>query len=317
MSAATPEVAAMTLALPAALAALGWRNAFLATGQDDERPALYRTLAVEFFPRGVQFVATNGILLLRTWVPTRAPEGEHIARMPELDEAPETAVVVSDRERFAIGFMGTLYRTASAEGGSGLDVELVVEPVPDDEAEPALGEAFARRRLTLRALGQALHCTLREEDFPNWREAQAGRGLDGTELVDQMRIAVGQFKTVGQLRGVSSLECSFAGVNGAIALYAIGELEVRGLMMPMRQDKAEVEAREKARLRDALRRGDRLVSQLEEALAPENMTRALGELEAEGDDRSLAAQMRRGEVSIEVNGRPVAPPTARPTKKES
>ena len=50
----------MSIELTARETAIAWLNAFFACSQDDERPTLYRTVSIELFRTGVQFVSTNG-----------------------------------------------------------------------------------------------------------------------------------------------------------------------------------------------------------------------------------------------------------------
>src|SRR5689334_16300941 len=74
MTAAAETKTPVQIRVPAREAAIAWLNAFLATSGDSERPLLYRTISVEvfeFYPKGVQFIATNGHILFRAWVPER------------------------------------------------------------------------------------------------------------------------------------------------------------------------------------------------------------------------------------------------------
>jgi hypothetical protein len=67
MTAPTTSIAGLTA--DAGIATVAWLNAFLATSQDDSRPVLYRTLSVEFYPTGAQFIATDGTVMFRAWAP--------------------------------------------------------------------------------------------------------------------------------------------------------------------------------------------------------------------------------------------------------
>lgn len=207
-------------------ASRAWLNAFLASGDDDARPALYRTLSVEFFTLGVQFVGCDGTMLFRTWVPE-----DGLADMPLVEEAPDRAVVVMDVQKFAKAFMTTLGAAMSGEGHDFDEITLTVEPV--EAEEPTLSEELRPLRLTLRALGQELHCALFDGPYPNWRQLQFG--MDRAELVDGMTLATRLFATVGKLKGVSAVACDFLGAKRQIVFHATGEGEVRGLLMPMRR----------------------------------------------------------------------------------
>src|ERR1035437_2017103 len=205
-------------------AAVCWLNAFLASGSDDTRPMLYRTLSVEFFDAGVQFIGCDGTLLFRTFC---AVDGK--AQMPLLEEAPDRAVVVMDTDRFALAFMRTLLSAATDE----LPVDLAIAIEAADESTASLGEVFAAERPTLRALGQELHCKLYDSPFPDWRKLKFG--LDKIEVVEGMTLAPRMFATVGKLRGMTAVDCEFHGATKQIDIHGRGEFEMRGLMMPTRR----------------------------------------------------------------------------------
>lgn len=207
-------------------AAVAWLNAFLASSDDEARGVLYRTLSVEVFSTGLQFIGCNGILLFRTWVASGG------APMPLLEEAPERAVVVMDREKFALGFIRTMLAAAKDQTAEPLTV--AIEAAPEPTTAPTLGAAFNTQVLTLRAFGQRLHCPLYESEYVNWRGLQFG--VPAAERVDGMKIAVNQFAAVGKLRGLQGIDCVFHGADRHIEIHGVGaEAEVRGLLMPMRR----------------------------------------------------------------------------------
>lgn len=209
---------------------LGWLNAFIATSQDSERPALYRTLSVEFFPLGVQFVGCDGTMLFRTWVPIASVDE---VPMPLLEEDPDRSVVVMDVEKFALGFVRTLTTTAGQEENAHALAELSVEPAPPP-VEPALGDLLETDVLVIKAFGQRLSCRLYDGQFPNWRGLNFG--LDAAEQVEGMTLAVRLFASVGKLRGMLGVDCEFHGDQRSIVIHGTGVFaEVRGLLMPMRR----------------------------------------------------------------------------------
>lgn len=217
----------------AKVGATAWLNAAVASSQSDARPALYRTLSVEFFRTGIQFVGCDGTMLFRTWAPY-SDVGDLPAPHPDTDETPEDSVVVSDVDKFALGFMRTLLSAAEDYQ----EVGFAVEPVEKPE-EPALGDELTEYALTLTALGQHLSCPLYEGEYPNWRALEFG--LDAAELVDGMTLATRLFRSVGKLKGVSGLDCSFRGSERAIDIrsHELSAASIRGLLMPMRRLGAE------------------------------------------------------------------------------
>jgi hypothetical protein len=223
-------------------AALAWLNAAVASGNDDSRPALCRTISVEFFQRGVQFVGCDGTMLFRAWTPY-SDVGDFPAPQPDTDEQPEDAVVVRDANKFAIAFMRVV---ASAAQGDGPPAEMEITIDEDeDEAEPALGVEVSKYVLTLHALGQRLSCELFEGTYPAWRKLDLG--IDAFELVDGLTVSPRIFGAVGKLKGVAGIDMSFRGERKAIDFVAVhgSTAHVRGFLMPMtRPDKERADAKE-------------------------------------------------------------------------
>lgn len=224
-----------SIAINAGNAATAWLNAFLATGSDEERPTLYRTICVEFFEHGVQFVATSGHLLLRAWCPKdEEPQ-------PITEEMPELSVVVMDSDKFALAFIKATLSAAGGEDMHEQELSLSIEESDGDD-EPALGSALGPNRLTLRAFGQELHCRLYEAPYPNWRALDLG--IDKAERVDAMKIATRLFGIVGKLKGIIGIDCEFIAADKAVLLHGTGTVEVRGLLMPMRRDEEAAQKKE-------------------------------------------------------------------------
>lgn len=211
--------------LPATGAATAWLNAFLATGQSEDRPALCRTLAIEAFPQGVQFIGCDGTLLFRAWA------GEPTA-WPDVSEAALWTAVVMDPDGFALSFMRTLLATAKASDHPELH-EVTFEVTAIDSAEPALGDDFRAQQMVLHACGQQLSLRLYEDEYPNWRALRLG--VQPIERVDGLRIALRMVKTLAKLKGVVSMDLDFHGKDRHIAFTAQGEAAICGVVMPMRK----------------------------------------------------------------------------------
>lgn len=215
-------------------AALAWLNAFLAASTDEERPALYRTLSVEFFPAGLQIIGCDGTALFRTWVGERE-------QWPEIEEAPSRSVVVMDPDGFGVGYMRTLLRVTADEDHAA--EELVISTAEaDEEATLALGAEFMSERLTLRACGQRLDLRLYEGTYPNWRALRLG--LEEIERVDGLTIATRLFGLVGKLKAASAVDLEFHGDTRHVAFTATGDVEIRGVLMPMRRPVKAAEPRQ-------------------------------------------------------------------------
>lgn len=216
-------------------AATAWLNASIAASQDESRTQLYRTLSVEFFRHGVQFIGCDGTMLFRTWVPSIEVIGDE-PEMPEYFEAPEDSIVVMDTDKFAIAFMRTLL---GACGDVPFELTMSVDPAPRED-EPPLGEEVTEYVLTLHALGQQLTCKLYDGPYPDWRGLQFG--LDPAELVDGMVLATRLFASVGKLKNVGGIECEFRGAERAIDFRGTLGSPIRGLLMPMRRNDSKTKA---------------------------------------------------------------------------
>jgi len=221
------------LTLPARAAAVAWMNAFSASGQDEERPALYRSLSLEFFPGGAHLVGCDGTVLFRTWVPRS--DG---AAWPEMDEAPESAVVVIDVDGFGLGFMRSLLRATNDDVHLHESLTFTVS-ASDNEAAPALGTEFLTQRLVLRACGQRLDLRLFEAAYPDWRRLRLG--METIERLESLTVAPRMFALLGKLKGVSAIDLEFYGASKHVAFVGRGECEVRGLVMPMRKPEQPIE----------------------------------------------------------------------------
>ena len=211
--------------------ATAWYNAFIASAQDEERGVLYRTLSVEFFKGGVQFIGCDGHMFFRTWAPY-SDAGDLPIQPPEWGDQPLDAVVVMDRDKFALGFMRTLL---SALRGTEIpaDMTLTIEEA-DEEDEPALGEELTPYVLTFEALGQRLSCPLYEDRYPDWRKLDLG--IEDAERIDKLIVGTKLFKAVGKLREVSGVDLSFQGEDRAVHFKGTSpNAPVSGLLMPMRR----------------------------------------------------------------------------------
>lgn len=234
------------------VAATSWLNASIASGQDDSRRPLYRTLSIEFFKTGIQFIGCDGTLLFRTWAPF-SDVGDFELVQPDFLTQPVDRVIVADIDKFGIGFMRTLASALGEDRPAELSVD--VEPVFDLE-KPALGDEVQRYVLTLNALGQTLSLKLFEGEYPNWRELKLG--LDRAELVDGMTLGTKMFRAVGKLIGITGVDCSFNGEDRAIEVRSHGSIGpvLHGLLMPMRRPSKPEAKPAKVEQTEALSRED-------------------------------------------------------------
>lgn len=221
---------AVEITVPARHAAMAWLNAFLASSKDTDHPMLCRTLSLEVFERkGVQFIATNGHVLFRTWAAIR-----NLHAFPAISDTPDRQLTVMDPDGFGLGFMRALLRVTGEEAHADEALTITSSAV-DEDAAPSFGAEFQTERITLRACGQRLDLLVRDEPYPNWRNLKLG--LDDLALVDGMKVQPKYLGLIGKLKDVTSVDMTFAGSDRAIYLLANGEegYGVQGLLMPMRR----------------------------------------------------------------------------------
>lgn len=218
----------LSVTVPARATAIAWLNAFLATGDDDERPHLYKTLAIEFFESGVLFVGCDGVLLLRTWVPSIPG-----APWPTLGEDPDRQLVVRDGDGFGAGFMkSVIWATSDEEVPSDLHLSLI----PADEgATLLLGDAFMSERLSVRSTDQRIDLPLFEGKFFAWRAVEPTGGAWAS--VERIALDPEKLGTLGKLRNVGTMHFRYQGMDKAIALKGLAgpETMVRGILAPKKQ----------------------------------------------------------------------------------
>lgn len=208
-------------------AVTAWINAFLAASQDEDNHRLYRTLSVEFYEGGIQFIGCDGHALFRAWAPVDVG-----GAWPDDETTPLHACVVMDPDGFGIGFMKSLFRVTGEEEHARETLTISTAPF-DDEATIALGSEFMTERLTIRACGQRLDLKLFEGVYVNWRAAQLG--VEAAERVDGLTLAPKLFQMVGKMKGVDAVDLDFYGTTHHVGFTARGDAEVRGLLMPMRR----------------------------------------------------------------------------------
>ncbi|MGN6111268.1 MAG: hypothetical protein ACTHU0_39585 [Kofleriaceae bacterium] len=229
-------ITASAVALPAKAATVAWQNVFSATGDDEARALLNRTICLEWFPQGIQLIATNGHLLLRAWV---AAEGEERSSWPSSHARPDRSMIVLDTDGFVLSFIRALAKLTSQEGHAYETLSLSIE---NADEEPALGEELEAKVLTLKAAGQRLDCKLLELDYPNWRSVKKLWGL--YDRVDGIAISPRLLRIIGSLKGVSRVDLKFSGDDTYVDLEALPADgvrggEIRGFVMPMRRPERE------------------------------------------------------------------------------
>lgn len=214
--------------------ARAWLSVALASGKDKGRPALNRTVSIETYDEGVRLVATDGLVLLHSFVPTI---DEDIAIPPDLDAVPDRVATAIDHYGRALSLMAHLNTITAGEDEE--DVQRAqVEIVFDVEAPEHVGQLDGMESACI-ALDHPDHervvLSTYDGDYPNWRalvHGFTGRRTEAVALNPEIvaRIArLGKYHTNGR-----PLLWRWGGVKKPAGIeVADGEPFVGGLVMPM------------------------------------------------------------------------------------
>jgi hypothetical protein len=239
--------------------ARGWLSVALAASNDAERPALFRTVAVESFPEGVRLVATDSYVLLTAWVPCL---DDDLAPEPEVDESPMVTAVVMDPHGRARGLLGHLLGVANKnrrdadmeDDGEVVPVKLSLGVVTNaDKAAPTFEGLEAKYAAIEHPDHERLKLRTYEGSFPNWRALFVHHEATSTDAIALNPEVIGRLAKLGKLWPGCPLVWHFGGELGAAAVHvARAENPVAGLVMPVRwnlernRPEAEVRAEEEA-----------------------------------------------------------------------
>jgi hypothetical protein len=191
------------ITLPAEFVVPAWRNAALASGDDPTHPTLYRTVLVEWFSGGLQFVATDGHVLIVSWASDDRDDTDPAA--PERDEAPLGSIVAIAADRLMVDFCK--HRAAEVKAWR-RDLDEGVDPEPVDVTfslgtinEPDTAQQRLdigdRRALIISADNERIALPLYEGDYPSWRSILTG--YKPTPRAE-VKATAGVLARLGQLR---------------------------------------------------------------------------------------------------------------------
>lgn len=214
-----------------------WLSVAAASSKDN--PALDRTVCLEQFHEGLRITATDGYLLLTTFVPN---VDHHDADAPAVDAAPYATAVAMDPHGRARGLLGhALGLVAQAERAEDpepveLSVRLgVIDELTEDERTSFAGmdptwvvvELPDRERVKLRVY---------EGEFPSWRAVMAGFSAARTGAVALGHARVEQLAKLAKYQDdLDPLRFEFGGQSAAVRL-TVDKTLITGLVMPVSWD---------------------------------------------------------------------------------
>lgn len=216
--------------------AKGWCSVALAASTDEERPALYRAVSIEVYDHGVQLVATDGYMLLRSWVPCDA----EVASAPTIDEKPLTCMVAQDLNGRAANLLTWVLKETSKKDA--LPMAVVVDLGPASEPDGQAFDGMARQRVTVEVPGsERVELRVYEAEWVTWRALVAQFVGEQTGVVALNPDLLDRLVKLGKIHG-KPLVWTFGG-HDRLALVEIRDSDpwVTGCAMPMRLTKDELE----------------------------------------------------------------------------
>lgn len=122
------------ITLDAGTLARGWLAVYQATGKDDNRPAIYKTLHIQQHSHGVRLVATDSYMILTCWVPEADND---LTPEPGWDEVPYASATVIDRHSRAISLLTYALTLANSDDHKTLEVNISLNvPWQPDDTDP-------------------------------------------------------------------------------------------------------------------------------------------------------------------------------------
>jgi hypothetical protein len=245
-----PDLPAITL--PAEFVIPAWRNAWLATGDDDDRPALYRTVLMEWFPAGVRFVATDGYMLVVSYA--SADREDIRPDVPEHDVSPTGSVVAIAADRLMADFLKhravevKAYQRALYETGAAEPVNITFSIGTIDEPNSGqqqldLGED--KRRLIVSCDMERIALPLYDGEYATWRNILASYRPSPRAKV---AVAADLLRRIGQLNSLPHsadddwLNLTMANGGTLVRVDGVGRVPIEGAFAPRREAAEEQEA---------------------------------------------------------------------------
>ncbi len=230
MTTVTDPAVPVTTLFDARTFARGWMSVAVASGKDEARPVLNRTIAVELHPGGARLIATDSHVLLHAWIPADLGDEE-----PGLDEPPAVLAVAADPHGRAKSLMAYLINLTGGEDPPLVDLTVTIGPADDPDDDNAF-EGFGRTAVFLEVPDQerlTLHTI--EAPFPDWRTIVHAFTPEKTNAVALRPDLVANLGKLGKYHDDKPLLWRFGGVEKA-ALVEVADTipHVAGVVMPMR-----------------------------------------------------------------------------------
>lgn len=148
--------------------ARAWLSVFTASSDDDARPILYRTIAVELWPDGVRLSATDSCMLWSAYVPSF---GRQMVAPPEFGELPDRVITVCDEDYRGRDLLKFAFKVVTAKDAPPQNVKVTfgTSPLEDGQFPGTEREAVAFSFPAQVAISERVSMATIDGTYPEWR----------------------------------------------------------------------------------------------------------------------------------------------------
>lgn len=217
-----------------------WLSVYQATGDDQSRPALYRTVHIERYRNGCRLISCDGHLLLNAWVPALE---QSFSDEPDIDELPDAEYLVFDEHQRVAAFMKHIFKITTPKGEkTPEEVEILLRAVPyiDENTQPSFEGMDPPGSMIIERPGkEKLTLALVESPFVAWRQTIHAYRPRTTSTLRLDASLIGRIATLETWNPGCPIDWSFGGPSD-VALFEIAGSwpRVAGGVMPI-VDRAE------------------------------------------------------------------------------
>jgi hypothetical protein len=216
-----------------------WLSVFTATADDDARPIMHRTIAMEMWPQGIRLTACDSYMIWTSFVPSF---GRDIDDAPAFGELPdeEQIVVACDEDHRTRDLLKFAFKTVTAKDAPPQHLKVSFGPAPLDDGQfpgtereqvafsfPA--DAPVGERVVLRAV---------EGHYPEWRSLMVASPKSTKEIRLNSELLT-RVASVKRYYG-DTMHFTFSGAQKAVMVEPVRPAEgpigpsLLGAVMPIR-----------------------------------------------------------------------------------
>ncbi len=220
-----------------------WHSVALACGNEEKRPALYRSTLIEMYGEGIRLVATDGYLLLKAWVPVLGYDDPE----PGADVLPDEVAICSDPDQRVLGLMKYAQQMTKQDGeDTPVSITLGFGEMSDASTQGSF-EGMTQASVWFQmnnAYDERIETPRFEGAFPEWRALWFGHDWKPTGLIGFGADGILRLGKLSALWDKASIEFALGGQNGVakISINATGDVNVSGLVMPVKLSEETVNA---------------------------------------------------------------------------